>query len=139
MKQSILVDAYKVIQKLSDQPISMKVGLKLFQLKKQLEPQYEFQLESEDKIFSQYPVQNLKNVGNRTIATFETEQAATEAKELLNELENMEINLDFLPIHISEEDGLSLTLNDIEALSHFVIFELNNTNPESEKNAEPAE
>ena len=123
MKQGQLITAYKTILKLSDQPVTLAAGLKLFNLKKQLEPQWEFQIESEEKIFGQYPIQKFDNVNGRVIATFSDPETAKKANGLLKELEEMEINLDFMPVHISEEDGLTLTVNDIGALSPFVIFD----------------
>lgn len=135
MKQGKYVNAYNTIVRIGDQPVPLSTGLKLFNLKKQLEPQFEFQTESEDKILGQYSPQKAIRASNgKFILSFETPEIAAEAQKLLKELEEMEVNLEIIPIMISESDGLTLTINDIDALSPFVEFVT-----EEDTNTEPVE
>ena len=119
MKQVMYVNAYNTIGRISNQAIPLGTGLKLFNLKRQLQAQYDFQVESENKIFDRFPPQK---------------EVAAEAQKLLKELEEIEVNLEIIPITISESDGLTLTINDIDALSPFVEFVT-----EEDTNTEPVE
>lgn len=135
MKQVTYVNAYNTIGRISNQAIPLGTGLKLFNLKRQLQAQYDFQVESENKIFDRFPPQKAVQASNgKSILSFETPEAAAEAQKLLKELEEMEVNLEIIPIMISESDGLTLTINDIDALSPFVEFVT-----EEDTNTEPVE
>ena len=83
MKQGKYVNAYNTIVRIGDQPVPLSTGLKLFNLKKQLEPQFEFQTESEDKILGQYSPQKAIRASNgKFILSFETPEIAAEAQKL---------------------------------------------------------
>lgn len=117
--QNEAVLAYKALDKISGQEVSWKTAYWLMKLKKQLQGQFDFQRECEQKLFEKYhPVQE-----NEQFRFNSTEDAQNFVKEL-DDIANIELtDLHIKPVEISENENLHLTVKDMEALDGFVEFQ----------------
>lgn len=111
MKQSKLIAAYSIIAKLNASGMkdaSMATQLKFYNLQKQLQPAYDFQIKKEKEIFDENPPTKIED-GNafyeKEDGTPDTEklQICKEKLEELNELDNDTIKIE--PVHITTEEA----------------------------------
>ena len=120
MKQQQILNAYKVIQKYSNDKLPLDISYAFFKLKKALQEQWEFELERERKIFDKYhPTQEedgqLKFDNDEDMKNFSKE---------LTELLDMEVDMyDFSKIKVDFGGRLDMPVVDIEALDDFITFE----------------
>ena len=129
LKQGQIVAAYKALNRIMDQPTSLFVAKKLFDLQKLMQPAWEFQLREEEKIDGKYP-----DVNPRTISvSYETNNEEDKKEKLaqldgfekeLKALSELETELDFEPITFyADNENIKIAGNDIKALIGFVNFE----------------
>lgn len=124
MKQSKIIKAYKVLNKLYEENLPLPVSYKLFKLRSQLAPQWDFQSDKERDVFSRYPV----HVNENGTLVFENEEDRSAFMEELGTLcgEMAELDADIgeiTKLTLSLSSGLNLSMEDIEALQDFVDFE----------------
>ena len=118
MKQSDIIKAYKTIQKYEHEKLPLNTSYALYRIKKQLEDQWNFQVERETTIFEKYKPE-IKENGNFIFKTPEDTQNF--AKDI-QELADMDIDIDIRKSTISFEDNVQMSVEDISALEEFVIF-----------------
>ena len=121
MKQSKIIAAYNALENLKRQNIRYpsSVSLALFKVKKALQDQKEYQDEEQQKIF-----EDLKpEVVDDHRFKFASDEAAREFAKRLQELENLEVDLEFAKPTIKLCDDYGFTLAEIEALADFIEFE----------------
>lgn len=130
LKQGQIVAAYKALNRIMDQPTSLFVAKKLFDLQKLMQPAWEFQLREEEKLSGKYP-----DVDTRTISvSYETNNEEDKKEKLaqldgfekeLKALSELETELDFEPfaVYANSEQNIKIAGNDIKALIGFVNFE----------------
>ena len=117
MKQGAIVKAYKVLNKIGQQDLPIRLAYDLFRVKKALQPQWDFQLAEEEKAIS-----GAREEANGDIA-FDTPEAAEACRGRLAELAGIDVDLKVTPAQIPLNTlGLKLSMEDIEALSMFVKF-----------------
>ena len=122
MKQNVIIQAYKAISKLNENPLSLKTAHALYLVKKMLEPHYEFQLNKEKEIYDKYNPTPLEN-GDLDFGSPEKAQEFTkEYNDLINEMKDLEVNLEFVKPSIRLDDDLKLSIEDVEALEPFIDF-----------------
>lgn len=118
MKQGAIVKAYKVLNKIGQQDLPIRLAYDLFRVKKALQPQWDFQLAEEEKAIS-----GAREEANGDIA-FDTPEAAEACRGRLAELAEIDVeDLKVTPVQIPlNTPGLKLSMEDIDALSMFVKF-----------------
>ena len=134
MKQYDLIAAYHAVRKLNStsmQGVSLVTQLKLFNLQKQLQPAYDFQIEKEKAIFEEYPPTAFEN--GQAVYKFDNGEvdvksvkACQEKINELNDLDNDSIKIE--PIHLSMKDAEALkpdtAQNVMAALSEVLIIDM---------------
>jgi hypothetical protein len=117
MKQSQIVDAYKVIQKYEQKELPLKISLAFFKLKRKLQDQWDFEVQEENKIVEKYhPRQEGSNL------VFDRPEDRIGFTKDLADLMEMEVDYDEQKIDIDIGDSLMLSVSDIEALDEFITF-----------------
>ena len=117
MKQFRIINAYKALIKLGQQDLPIKLAFALFKIKQALQPQWDFQLDEENKLAA-----GAKVSADGTV-TFNTPEDADAFRKKLSELNNVDVNLKVKPVRIPLSiPGAVLSMNDIEALDGFVVF-----------------
>lgn len=117
MKQSNIVSAYKVLTKLSQQDLPIRLAFDLFKIKQQLQPQWDFQIEEETKAAAtatQLPGGRLE---------FPSAEEADVFRKKLAEIAEMDVELEIKKASIPLTAEIRLSVEDIEALKDFAEFE----------------
>ena len=119
MKQIKYVLAYKVIDKIkNNDSVPSDLSYTFFRIRKILQPQWDFQLEEETKIFNKY---NPKNTGNGTFKFDNPDDAPKFAEEIEN-LSNIEVEDSFDKVQFKPDDRINLSIEDLEVLEPFVEY-----------------
>lgn len=120
MKQFRIIKAYKALTKLGQQDLPIRLAFDLFKIKQALQPQWDFQLDEENKLTASAKVNADGSV------TFETQEAAAAFRQRLKELSDIDVDLKVKPVQIPISiPGLTLSMDDIDALDCFVQFTTN--------------
>jgi len=120
IKQKEFVDAYKTLENISkDLCIPSNIALLFFKVKKLCKEQYEFQVEEQLKILQSFDAKRTENSG----WFIEDANKRIECLKKLNELDCMEVNIDYTPKTIHLDGSFNLSIQDIESLSCFFNFE----------------
>ena len=119
MKQSQIVKAYKVIEKYEDKELPLDISFAFFKLKKLLQAQWDFQIETEKKIFGRHKIQQTEN----NVLQFETAEDTNDFFEELNDLAELDVDLSFKKIKVNIGDRMNLSIADLEALDEFMEIE----------------
>lgn len=117
MKQSNIVGAYKVLTKLSQQDLPIRLAFDLFKIKQQLQPQWDFQIEEETKASAaakQLPGGRLE---------FQTTEEADAFRKRLAEIGEIDVEMEIKKPSIPLTAEIRLSVEDVEALKDFVEFE----------------
>ena len=118
MKQSRIINAYSITEALSSSESLTTMGKwVLYSVRKTLSPHYEFQMEENKKLIEKY---NGK-VSENTIQ-FETPEDATAFQKEFNEIEELEIDMDFKKQEVKLSDIPDITIKQMEALEDFIEF-----------------
>ena len=120
MNQKRAASAYIALFRLNDVQLNIKDAYSVYKMKKQLEDSYQFMTEQEQKIVDQY---NGVILGNGNIQ-FASSEIAEKAKNEMQALNDLEIDLDITPISITLDairDGM-MSPSDMESLEGFVSF-----------------
>lgn len=120
MIQTQAISAYKVLNEMSNIQMPVKTAYKLYQMRKSLEPIFEFRVEQERAILQKY---NGKEAEGAIV--FATTEDCEQAKLALNDLDAVEMEDEIVPIRmpIEDLDAAHLTMDDMAALEGFVLFE----------------
>lgn len=131
MKQSKIINAYKVLQQISAQPLPLPAAYKLHKLKTALQPQWDFQVNEEQKAISE----NGGTINPFGLLQFADDPpAGVEADETndygkgrekfeakLTELADLEVEVEYKPVKLDGKgNSLKLSINDLSALEGFV-------------------
>ena len=120
MKQFRIIKAYKALTKLGQQDLPIKLAFDLFKIKQALQPQWDFQLDEENKLTASAKVNADGSV------TFDTPEAAEMFRQRLKDLSDIDVDLKVKPVQIPLSiPGLTLSMDDIDALDCFVQFTTN--------------
>ena len=120
MKQFRIIKAYKALTKLGQQDLPIKLAFDLFKIKQALQPQWDFQLDEENKLTASAKVNADGSV------TFDTPEAADMFRQKLKDLSDIDVDLKVKPVQIPLSiPGLTLSMDDIDALDCFVQFTTN--------------
>lgn len=112
------IQAYKVIEKISNGSLPLPVSYRLFKLKKILGTQYEFQITKENELFDTYQPEPQ---GSSWV--FKSEEDKNAFVKKMKEINDLEIELDCDVLSIPLDTNLSLSIEDMEALDEYVTFE----------------
>lgn len=116
MKQLKIINAYEVLESLSENDkLSYEALWDLFQLKKCLQPHFDFFQERVDALRAKYTP--LADEHGQL-----TGQAMQDYAKEMNELGNMDKEVDFTTLHMSLKDVPGLTLRTLEDLEPFIEF-----------------
>lgn len=122
MKQYEIIKAYKAIENIQHKKASLKVSYAFFKIKKLLQPQYDFQLEQEKAVYSQFEY----TVGEDGRLNFGSQEKAAEFSNTLSqrlaELEDLDIDLEFTKPVINTNESIEMSVDDIVALEPFIEF-----------------
>ena len=120
MKQFRIIKAYKALTKLGQQDLPIRLAFDLFKIKQALQPQWDFQLDEENKLTASAKVNADGSV------TFDTPEAAEMFRQRLKDLSDIDVDLKVKPVQIPLSiPGLTLSMDDIDALDCFVQFTTN--------------
>ena len=120
MKQFKIIKAYKALTKLGQQDLPIKLAFDLFKIKQALQPQWDFQLDEEKKMTDSAQVNADGSI------TFDTPEAAEMFRQKLKDLSDIDVDLKITPARIPLSiPGLTLSMDDIDALDCFVQFTTN--------------
>lgn len=120
MKQAAIIKAYRAINKLGRQDLPIKLAFDLFKIKQALQPQWDFQVDEENKL-----AVNAKVNADGSV-TFDSPEAAEAFRQKLKELSDIDVDLKITPARIPLSiPGLTLSMDDIDALDCFVQFTTN--------------
>ena len=120
MKQFRIIKAYKALIKLGQQDLPIKLAFDLFKIKQALQPQWDFQVDEENKL-----AVNAKVNADGSV-TFDSPEAAEAFRQKLKELSDIDVDLKITPARIPLSiPGLTLSMDDIDALDCFVQFTTN--------------
>lgn len=130
-KQREAVAAYKALERISELPMEWDTIYKLFELKKALKGQADFQQECEKKLLEKYQPERKNN----QLKLKTTEEARAFDQEWINigniDLPNLEIPEVIIPVRELTEAGeqaqMKGIIRDLEALDVFVMFEKDDT------------
>lgn len=119
MTQKQMINAYITLVRLGGAQMSVRAAHTLYQLRKKLESSYQFCSEREQLIIEKYH----GKIVNGTI-TFDNEEAAQCAQADLRDLYDLDIDAGIEAVILSMDDikGVSLSVNDMEALEGFVVL-----------------
>lgn len=120
MKQSQINKAYMALTKIANAAIPVRESYALFKLMKQLEPIYKFELEHERKLLEKYDCQIAEDGG----IVMSAPSLAEDFRREFNELLNLEVEEDIVPIAIQMESlkDVRMTAVDMISLEGFVEF-----------------
>ena len=120
MKQFKVIKAYKALTKLGQQDLPIKLAFDLFKIKQALQPHWDFQVDEENKL-----AVNAKVNADGSV-TFDSPEAAEAFRQKLKELSDIDVDLKITPARIPLSiPGLTLSMDDIDALDCFVQFTTN--------------
>lgn len=121
MKQEKISKAYSALIKLSNYQLPLKKAYEVYKLVKSVEDPYNFACSEEKKYISELH----GNVQPDGSISFENVKDYELFVERHNELNEMEVDVDITPVHLSERDmGAQLiTPAEIHSLEDFVSFE----------------
>lgn len=117
MKQSQIVNAYKVLENMSKQTMPIKTAYAIHKLRGKLKPAFDFQAERETLLIEKL---NPEIKDGRLF--FKTVEDAKEWNTELAGIAEIDSDIEFEKITITMSDNINLTPNDIEALDGFVDF-----------------
>ena len=118
MKQEKIIEAYRVLKNMAWESYPLPVAYSLYNLRKSMEPQADFQLEQEKKLIEEF---NGKP-GENGLINFGDQENAQKFLEKIKELGDLEVDFIFTPIDIPISEDIKITPNDIEKLDGFVNF-----------------
>lgn len=113
------IEAYKTIERLSTQPLPVKGAYALHRLKRRLTPEWEFQLQRENRLLDELKPESVEGTNVR----FKTPEDAATWRAQMAELDEMELDYDIEPVRVNLGEDARITLEDIDMLDGFVIFE----------------
>lgn len=117
MKQFKIIKVYKALTKLGQQDLPIKLAFDLFKIKQALQPQWDFQVDEENKLSAGAIVKPDGSVA------FDSQEEADAFRQRLIELSSMEVDLKVKPVQVPISiPGLKLSMEDIEALDGIVQF-----------------
>ena len=123
MKQAKIIQAYKVLNNISQQKLPLSVSYKLWTIARMLQPQWEFQKSEEAKVIEKYnPVMN--DDGSMSLGSEErAKECKAEYEKTVAEIAEMDIDLgEFKKVALHLDDNIDISIVEIEALSEFVDF-----------------
>lgn len=118
MKHSTAVRAFKILYAIGETKLSAEAAYKLFKLRKALQPEFDFQLEQEQKCVDKYNATVDENGIYKTKNPADMKALATELKDVAN----LDCMVSVEPVEVTVDKSLHLSLNDMEALEPFVRF-----------------
>lgn len=117
MKQSKIIEAYKAIQTMMNEPLTIGSSYKIFKLKKRLQDQWDFQYGEEQKLLTE-----LQPDMNGDGMKFASTEDADRYRALIKELSNIDVEIEGLPVRIPLTENITLSPANIEALDGFIEF-----------------
>lgn len=118
MKQNQFVKAYLTVQSHENDKLPLNVSYAFYKLKKNLQTQWDFQVEKEREIMEKYhPTTN-----EQGMYQFESDEARSNFGKELTDLAQLEVPMDFDKVHIDMNSEINFSVAEIEALDEFVEF-----------------
>lgn len=117
-KQGYIIKAYQALERMSTGVLPLHTAYKLFKIKQALRPHFEFQQEQEMALIEEYKPDIQDGVW-----TFNSESDKNEFVEKLEEISKMPIEVDIVPERIPLASALEGTIEDMEYLCDFVLFD----------------
>ena len=119
MTQKQVINAYEALRRLSTQPMPIKTAYALHKLRKSVQPAIDFQIEQERALLDELKPEIIDN-GARY--KFETPEDVERWLTRTNELGEMETDIEIHPVELVLTDDVSISPDDIDALTGFVEF-----------------
>lgn len=129
MRQGQCIQAYKALSKIMAQDTTLTISKKVFDLQRELQPAWDFQINEEQKIAARHPDVDPVSASVK----YKTDDKEAEEKALaelaafekeLKDLADLDRDLVIEPFTIyMNQENIRLSGNDIKALTGFINFE----------------
>ena len=119
MKQNKIIEAYKALNNLCSDKLPLKAAFSIYKMKKTLEDNYKFQLDKEREFMDECN----GFIDSEGRVTFSNKEDAAKFMDKIKELNDIDSNIEIVPVLISLDSELSITPKDVEALDGFIHFE----------------
>lgn len=113
MKQGKIIMAIKTLDKLKSQQMALPLSYRIYKLRKELQPHWDWQVEQEMQMMEKY------GEPNETGVTIKQE-ARADFDSALALIVDTEVEQDWNPVEITMNDNLMISVEDIEALDGFI-------------------
>ena len=120
MKQGKAVNAYKTLCKLSNKQLRLKTAYEIYVLKNKLKEIYDFQIEQEKKLIEEYGARFSED-GKLQFCNTED---ATNFMKMINEISELDCEIEYMPVSISSDEDIMISIDEIENLKGFVEFRM---------------
>lgn len=118
MKHGTAIKAYKILHELGRTKMPAETAYKLFKLRKALQPEFDFQVEQEQKCAE---IHNAV-IDEKGMYRADNPEDMKAFVSDLKDLAKMDCKLEIEPVEIAVDENLKLSPDDMEALEAFVIF-----------------
>lgn len=115
MKQSQIIAAYNIINKLSDQKINLNTAFQIYKLKNKLKEYYDFQFAEEQKMLASRGA----TISDGSIH-FPNQDDANDFVSEMRKMGEIEHDIAITPIDLSCSENIELSIREIEQLDGFI-------------------
>ncbi len=115
MKQGKIIMAIKTLDKLKSQQMALSLSYRLYKLRKELQPHWDWQVEQEMQMLEKFGEHNENGM---TIK----QEARADMDSALALIVDTEVEQDWNPVKIAVSDDLMISVEDIEALDGFIMI-----------------
>lgn len=113
IKQGKIIMAIKTLDKLKSQQMALSLSYRIYKLRKELQPHWDWQVEQEMQMMEKY------GEPNETGVTIKQE-ARADFDSALALIVDTEVEQDWNPVEIAVNEDLMISVEDIEALDGFI-------------------
>lgn len=113
MEQGKIINAIKALDRLKSQQIALPLSYRIYKLRQELQPHWDWQVEQEMKI--------MQEIGEETEngLTVKAERGA-DFNAALRSIVQTDVEQDWNPVKIDLDSGLNVSMEDLEALEGFI-------------------
>lgn len=119
MKQGDIIKAYKATAKLAEQKLPLTTAYKIFKLREQMKPAWDFQAQEEYKLMDEYHPEP----GENGTVKFHSVEDRLAFEDKLQEIANMESDVEITPATLPLTDDIALTVGDLADMKPVITFQ----------------
>lgn len=119
MKQGDIIKAYKATAKLAEQKLPLTTAYKIFKLREQMKPAWDFQAQEENKLMDEYRPEP----GENGTVKFRTVEEKCGFEDRLKEIADMESDVEITPVTLPLTDDIAITVGDLADMQMVITFQ----------------